>query len=199
MGPAAPGNPFQERRVQKKKQNLRVSAALLAGLFSLCLLTGCSGSSSSSTSSSEDSSSSESTASTNFSSSEGSLSQDIIGELTYIGSSSLVLDLYEPDTDITDYTDTTDITFTSTGESETVTLEDGVEYQTVSDGALTVIALDDLAEGDMVAVTTSEDGVQQIIVLEVARVEDDLASSSSVSENAELATEESALEEATGE
>lgn len=184
------------------KQHLRVSAALLAGLFSLCLLTGCSGStssSSSSTSSSEDSSSSESTASTNFSSSEGSLSQDIIGELTYIGSSSLVLDLYEPDTDITDYTDTTDITFTSTGDSETVTLEDGVEYQTVSDGALTVIALDDLAEGDMVAVTTSEDGAQQIIVLEVAHVEDDLASSSSVSENAELATEESALEEATGE
>lgn len=68
----------------------------------------------------------------------------------------------------------------------------------MSDGALTVIALDDLAEGDMVAVTTSEDGVQQIIVLEVANVEDDLASSS-VSENAELATEESALEEATGE
>ena len=184
------------------KQHLRVSAALLAGLFSLCLLTGCSGStssSSSSTSSSEDSSSSESTASTNFTSSEGSLSQDIIGELTYIGSSSLVLDLYEPDTDITDYTDTADITFTSAGESETVTLEDGVEYQTVSDGALTVITLDDLAEGDMVAVTTSEDGVQQIIVLEVANVEDDLASSSSVSENAELATEESALEEAAGE
>lgn len=184
------------------KQHLRVSAALLAGLFSLCLLTGCSGSassSSSSTSSSEDSSSSESTASTNFTSTEGSLSQDIIGELTYIGSSSLVLDLYEPDTDITDYTDTTDITFTSTGDSETVTLEDGVEYQTVSDGALTVITLDDLAEGDMVAVTTSEDGAQQIIVLEVAHVEDDLASSSSVSENAELATEESALEEATGE
>ena len=48
----------------------------------------------------------------------------------------------------------------------------------------------------MVAVTTSEDGAQQIIVLDV---EDDLASSSSVSENAELATEESALEEATGE
>ena len=156
-------------------------------------------STSSSTSSSEDSSSSESTASTNFTSSEGSLSQDIVGELTYIGSSSLVLDLYEPDTDITDYTDTTDITFTSTGDSETVTLEDGVEYQTVSDGALTVITLDDLAEGDMVAVTTSEDGAQQIIVLEVAHVEDDLASSSSVSENAELATEESALEEATGE
>lgn len=42
-------------------------------------------------------------------------------------------------------------------------------------------------------------GAQQIIVLEVAHVEDDLASSSSVSENAELATEESALEEATGE
>lgn len=69
----------------------------------------------------------------------------------------------------------------------------------MSDGALTVITLDDLAEGDMVAVTTSEDGVQQIIVLEVANVEDDLASSSSVSENAELASEESALEEATGE
>lgn len=69
----------------------------------------------------------------------------------------------------------------------------------MSDGALTVITLDDLAEEDMVAVTTSEDGAQQIIVLEVANVEDDLASSSSVSENAELATEESALEEATGE
>ena len=69
----------------------------------------------------------------------------------------------------------------------------------MSDGALTVIALDDLAEGDMVAVTTSEDGAQQIIVLEVGNGEADVGSCSSVSENAELATEESALEEATGE
>lgn len=74
-------------------------------------------------------------------------------------------------------------------------------YQSVADGTVNVITLDDLAEGDMVAVTTDEDGVQTIIVLDVEIADEDLSSdedSSALSESSEIATEESALEEAAG-
>ncbi len=74
-------------------------------------------------------------------------------------------------------------------------------YQSVTDGTVNVITLDDLAEGDMVAVTTDEDGVQTIIVLDVEIADEDLSSdedSSALSESSEIATEESALEEAAG-
>lgn len=75
-------------------------------------------------------------------------------------------------------------------------------YQSVTDGTVNVITLDDLAEGDMVAVTTDEDGVQTIIVLDVEIADEDLSSdedSSALSESSEITTEESALEEAAGE
>lgn len=74
-------------------------------------------------------------------------------------------------------------------------------YQSVADGTVNVITLDDLAEGDMVAVTTDEDGVQTIIVLDVEIADEDLSSdedSSALSESSEITTEESALEEAAG-
>lgn len=74
-------------------------------------------------------------------------------------------------------------------------------YQSVTDGTVNVITLDDLAEGDIVAVTTDEDGVQTIIVLDVEIADEDLSSdedSSALSESSEIATEESALEEAAG-
>lgn len=74
-------------------------------------------------------------------------------------------------------------------------------YQSVTDGTVNVITLDDLAEGDMVAVTTDEDGVQTIIVLDVEIADEDLSSdedSSALSESSEIATEEYALEEAAG-
>lgn len=74
-------------------------------------------------------------------------------------------------------------------------------YQSVTDGTVNVITLDDLAEGDMVAVTTDEDGVQTIIVLDVEIADEDLSSdedSSALAESSEIATEESALEEAAG-
>ena len=74
-------------------------------------------------------------------------------------------------------------------------------YQSVTDGTVNVITLDDLAEGDMVAVTTDEDGVQTIIVLDVEIADEDLSSdedSSTLSESSEITTEESALEEAAG-
>ena len=74
-------------------------------------------------------------------------------------------------------------------------------YQSVTDGTVNVITLDDLAEGDMVAVTTDEDGVQTIIVLDVEIADEDLSSdgdSSALSESSEITTEESALEEAAG-
>ena len=74
-------------------------------------------------------------------------------------------------------------------------------YQSVTDGTVNGITLDDLAEGDMVAVTTDEDGVQTIIVLDVEIADEDLSSdedSSALSESSEITTEESALEEAAG-
>lgn len=183
-----------------KKSWKSLTALLAASLLCLGMFAGCSEAeeSSSSESSSESSSSTNSASSVSSSSSseEEEAAEDVVGEITYLGTSSLVVDVYEADSEITDYTDLEGIALTGSGDSETVTLEDDAVYQSVSSGVASDITLDDLAEGDMVAVTTDEDGVQTIIVLEVETAGD---SSSSISSTDSTSTEESALEEAAGE
>lgn len=180
-----------------------VAAILMAGLLCMGLFAGCSEeeSNSSSESSSSSSSSTSSTSSSEVSSETEEETGDVIGQITYIGSSTLVLDVYEPDSEITDYTDLGDIALTDAEQTQSVSLEEDAVYQSVADGTVNVIALDDLAEEDMVAVTTDEDGVQTIIVLDVEIADEDLSSdedSSALSESSEITTEESALEEAAG-
>ena len=91
---------------------------------------------------------------------------DLIGEITYVGDSYIRINLYEPDTEIADYTDLGAAVLTDTGTSETVTLDTDAVFEYVSSGILYSTTADGLTVGDMVAVTTTEDGIQEIIVLE---------------------------------
>ena len=179
-----------------KKSWKSLTALLAASLLCLGMFAGCSEAEESSSSESRSESSSSTSTSSSSSSEEEEAAEDVVGEITYLGTSSLVVDVYEADSEITDYTDLEGIALTDSGDSETVTLEDDAVYQSVSSGVASDITLDDLAEGDMVAVTTDEDGVQTIIVLEVETAGD---SSSSISSTDSTSTEESALEEAAGE
>ncbi len=169
-----------------------ITAALLASLLCLGLMGGCSDNSSeSSSAASSETSSDTSSESSSETSSEDSSSQDeetdngdVVGQITYIGSSTLVVDVYEPDSEIQDYTDVADVTFTDEEVNSSIDLEDGAVFQKVSGGELTDVTLEDLEEGDMVAVTTDDEGVQTIIVLEV-EMEDSSADSDTSADTSE--------------
>ena len=116
-----------------------LTATLLAMLLCLGMFAGCSETeeeSSSSESSSETSSdtSSESSVSEEESSEEADQEGDVIGQITYVGSTTLVLDVYEPDSEVTDYTAMDDVTLTDADETRSVTLEDDAVFQSVSEG-----------------------------------------------------------------
>ena len=105
----------------------------------------------------------------------------------------------------TDYTDLTGETLTATGETQTVTLDTGAAYEAVTDGAAEAITQADLAEGDMVAVITKEDGSQTVMVLEYDASADDTSSDASDTtdtaddSSSDADTESEAVEEAAGE
>ncbi|MGI6254947.1 MAG: hypothetical protein ACOYJZ_04890 [Acutalibacter sp.] len=178
-----------------------MAAVLMAGLLCFGVFAGCS--------EAEESSSSESSSATNSTSSSSSdvSSQEedsgaVIGQITYIGSSTLVLDVYQADEEITDYTDMGPVTLTDAEETQSISVDDNTVYESVADGTVDFIMLDDLTEGDMVAVTTDEAGMQTVIVLNVETSTEDVGSdedSSMLSESPEVSMEQSALEEATGE
>ena len=109
---------------------------------------------------------------------------DLIGEITYAGNSYIRINLYEADTEITDYTDLGSAVLTDTGSSETVTLDTDAVFEYVSSGILYSTTADGLTVGDMVAVTTTEDGIREIIVLEYSPIENLDTEADGSSENA---------------
>lgn len=116
---------------------------------------------------------------------------DLIGEITYANDSYIRIDIYESDTEITDYTDLGSAVLTDTGTSETVTLDSDAVFEYVSSGILYSTTADGLTIGDMVAVTATEDGIQEIIVLEYTPVENQ----DTEAENTEAPAEESGTTE----
>lgn len=117
---------------------------------------------------------------------------DLIGQITYASDSYIRIDIYESDTEITDYTDLGSAVLTDTGTSETVTLDSDAVFEYVSSGILYSTTADGLTIGDMVAVTATEDGIQEIIVLEYTPVENQ------DTENTEAPAEESGTTEDDG-
>lgn len=91
---------------------------------------------------------------------------DIVGAVTYVGDTYLTIDLYEADTEITDYTELDSVTLSDTGDSETVSLDSDAVFQYVSAESLYSTTIDDIAVGDIVAITTDEDGLQEVIILD---------------------------------
>ncbi len=91
---------------------------------------------------------------------------DAVGAVTYVGDTYLTIDLYEADTEITDYTELDSVTLSDTGDSETVSLDSDAVFQYVSAESLYSTTIDDIAVGDIVAITTDEDGLQEVIILD---------------------------------
>lgn len=91
--------------------------------------------------------------------------EDIIGEISYIASSYISLTVYETAAGVSDYASLDVSTLTATDSMEDVTLETDAEYYYISDASMVSQPGDELAVGDLIAVTTTEEGLQQIILL----------------------------------
>ena len=209
------------------KRKIQTAAAVLALVMLTAAFTACSESASSSSESSASSESSTSSAGSEEESSSGTESSEVsseesseesdvsngdeeiaeavVGEITGIADDSLELYIYDVYPETTDYTDLTGETLTATGETQTVTLDTGAAYEAVTDGAAEAITQADLAEGDMVAVITKEDGSQTVMVLEYDASADDTSSDASDTtdtaddSSSDAGTESEAVEEAAGE
>ncbi|MCI5928842.1 MAG: hypothetical protein MRZ73_09930 [Pseudoflavonifractor capillosus] len=171
------------------RQYTKRLSILLTALLCIGLLAGCS------TDTSNDSTSDDSTdtpantenttGTDDVTGGEDNETADLIGEITYANDSYIRIDIYEPDTEITDYTDLGSAVLTDTGTSETVTLDSNAVFECVSSGILYSTTADGLTIGDMVAVTATEDGIQEIIVLEYAPVENQDTETESTEDPAE--------------
>lgn len=111
--------------------------------------------------------------------------EDIIGEVTYVGTSYLSLSSYESESEISDYTTVDTSTLTEVGSTEYVYPDDSAEYYTVSDGVLVSATSDDVVASCLIAVTTDTDGTQQIIILKAANAEDDVTDATDDSDTAD--------------
>ena len=143
--------------------SLAMVLALSMGLLAAC--------GSNKTTTTEDSSSTQTSSTQTSSTSDGSSetdteAEDVIGEISYISSSYLTLKVYEPVSEVNDYTSLDVSTLTETDSTESVELDTDAEYYYISDSSMVAQTADDLIVGDLVAVTTTETGVQQIILLE---------------------------------
>lgn len=180
------------------RQYTKRLSILLTALLCIGLLAGCS------TDTSNDSTSDDSTdtpantetttGTDDTAGGEDTETADLIGEITYASDSYIRINIYESDTEITDYTDLGSAVLTDTGTSETVTLDSDAVFEYVSSGILYSTTADGLTIGDMVAVTATEDGIQEIIVLEYAPVENQ----DTETENTEAPAEESGTTEDDG-
>lgn len=203
------------------KRKIQTAAAVLALVMLTAAFTACSESTSSSSESSASSESSTSSASSEEESSSDTESEEsseesdvssedeeiveaVVGEITGIADDSLELYIYDVYPETTDYTDLTGETLTATGETQTVTLDTGAAYEAVTDGVAEAITQEDLAEGDMVAVITKEDGSQTVMVLEYDASANDTSSDASDTtdtaddSSSDAGTESEAVEEAAG-
>lgn len=195
------------------KRKIQTAAAVLALVMLTAAFTACSESASSSSESSapaeseesSDVSSEESSEESDVSSEDEEIVEAVVGEITGIADDSLELYIYDVYPETTDYTDLTGETLTATGETQTVTLDTGAAYEAVTDGAAEAITQADLAEGDMVAVITKEDGSQTVMVLEYDASADDTSSDASDTtgtaddSSSDAGTGSEAVEEAAGE
>lgn len=143
----------------KKKKIISLLMIMLVAVFAFA---GCS-SSSDESSSTDTSASSESENTTSTSTDKDS--SIMIGEITAINDGEMTLSLYDSDSIETDVTDIDTSELKSSGESETVDIQEDAKVERISDGVTQTAAVDSLAVGDMVAIS-DEDG-QLIAILDM--------------------------------
>ena len=120
---------------------------------------------------------------------------DVIGEVTYVGTSYLSVTTYESESDVTDYATLDTDTLTETGSTQYVYPDDAATYYMVSEGTLADATADDLVTGCLIAVTTDDDGNQQIIILKTAdeTSEDDEDETTGTEDDADVIAEVTAV------
>ena len=120
---------------------------------------------------------------------------DVIGEVTYVGTSYLSVTTYESESEVIDYATLDTDTLAETGSTQYVYPDDAVTYCMVSEGTLADATADDVVTGCLIAVTTDDDGNQQIIILKTAdeTSEDDEDETTGTEEDAEVIAEVTAV------
>lgn len=93
-------------------------------------------------------------------------SEDIIGQVTYVGTAYLSLTSYEAPDDVVDYATLDVSTLTEAGGTKYVYPDENAEYFRVSNGTLVPATYEDIVKGCILAVTADDTGTQQIILLE---------------------------------
>lgn len=148
------------------KKRFRLLALAMVAVLSMGLLCACGSDDADETEATGKDSSTQMDSTSDESSGTAAETEDVIGEITYISSTYMSLDVYEPEEEVSDYASLDVSTLTATYSTESVTVDTDAEYYYISDSSMVSQTADDLEEGDMVAVTTSADGTQQIILLE---------------------------------
>ncbi len=98
--------------------------------------------------------------------------EDVIGEVTYVGTSYLSLSTYKSADEITNYASLDVSTLTEAGGMEYVYPDDSAEYYMVSSATLVSASYENITAGCLIAVTADASGVQQIIILKTANEEE---------------------------
>lgn len=149
------------------KRQKKFLPLLMMTLLAVFAFAGCSSSDDSATSTSDSASSTTESATdeddtdTDTSANESTI---MIGQITSLDATSLTLDLYESNSDVSTVSDIDTADLEETGNAETVAIQDDVVVRSLSNGVTQTAAVDNLAVGDMVAIT--DDDGQIITILE---------------------------------
>ena len=100
------------------------------------------------------------------------VSEDLLGEVTYVGTSYMSLTTYESANEITDYATLDVSTLTEIGGMEYIYPDEAAEYYKVDSATLVAASYEDITAGCIIAAVTDETGIQQIIILKEAADED---------------------------
>ncbi|MGN0629021.1 MAG: hypothetical protein ACI4IW_05285 [Oscillospiraceae bacterium] len=136
--------------------------ALVAALLFGCLISGCSENAGNGAENSGGSSES-----SDASSEESIIEEDVIGEVSYIGSTYVSVTVCISDTDIDDYANADTGSLTLTDGTQSITTDADTEYCSASGGELVPAKREDIAKGDIIAFTSSG-GTRRIIILQSA-------------------------------
>lgn len=144
-------------------KKLKVLTLSLIMLLALGVFAGCSDSSSSSGETSDEISDTSSDSSAE--SEETYDEEDHMGEVSYVGSTYVLIESYESESQIDDYASVDTASLSDSGVTESVTVDDEAEYYYVDNGTYISTTADDLNMGDFIAITHGDDGTQQIIII----------------------------------
>ncbi len=106
---------------------------------------------------------------------EAEVQEDMIGEVYYVYTDSIYIDLYETEAEVTDYTTLDVDTLTSSGMSDDVVTADVTYYYIFQDGVMTESSLEEIEEGDLIAADYDDDGTLSIIILKKVEESDVIA------------------------